>query len=82
MNQVDFPIKPSYFTDSGRAFCGDSFELIDYFEDNSIDLVMTSPPFALLRKKEYGNKDQDEYIAYLFFFSGIAIESYLKNRAW
>lgn len=32
--------------------------------DDSIDLVMTSPPFALLRKKDYGNKAEDEYVAW------------------
>lgn len=30
--------------------------------DNSIDLVMTSPPFALLRKKDYGNMAEGEYV--------------------
>jgi DNA modification methylase len=30
--------------------------------DNSIDLIVTSPPFALLRKKDYGNKEQDKYV--------------------
>ncbi|WP_157969444.1 hypothetical protein [Haloplanus rubicundus] len=40
----------------GAAFSGDSRDLIDAVEDASIDLVVTSPPFALQRKKEYGNK--------------------------
>jgi site-specific DNA-methyltransferase (cytosine-N4-specific) len=30
--------------------------------ENSIDLIVTSPPFALLRKKDYGNKAEDEYV--------------------
>jgi site-specific DNA-methyltransferase (cytosine-N4-specific) len=29
---------------------------------DSIDLVMTSPPYALHRKKEYGNADQKDYL--------------------
>jgi site-specific DNA-methyltransferase (cytosine-N4-specific) len=29
---------------------------------DSIDLVMTSPPFALTRKKEYGNEQDEEYL--------------------
>jgi site-specific DNA-methyltransferase (cytosine-N4-specific) len=29
---------------------------------SSIDLVMTSPPFGLVRKKEYGNVAADEYL--------------------
>lgn len=40
-------------------------------KDDSIDLVMTSPPFALLRKKEYGNKDQHQYIEWLSKFAEV-----------
>lgn len=57
--------KPAYTTDWGKAYCGDSKELLSQFPDDSINLVMTSPPFALLRKKEYGNKEQHEYIEWL-----------------
>lgn len=28
----------------------------------SVDLIVTSPPFGLVRKKDYGNVDADEYI--------------------
>ncbi len=37
--------------------------------DGSISLVVTSPPFALLREKEYGNKAQAEYIDWLLTFA-------------
>lgn len=57
-----------YKTNFGKAFCGDSLKLIPQLEDNSIDLVMTSPPFALLRQKEYGNKEQKEYVEWLAKF--------------
>jgi site-specific DNA-methyltransferase (cytosine-N4-specific) len=30
--------------------------------DDSVNLVMTSPPFGLAFKKEYGNPDSDEYV--------------------
>ena len=53
-------IKPLYSTRFGKAFVGDSLTLLDHIEENSINLVITSPPFALLRKKEYGNKSQEE----------------------
>jgi len=49
--------EPAYTTDRGKAYHGNSLELLAQFPDNSIDLVLTSPPFALQRKKEYGNKD-------------------------
>lgn len=34
-----------------------------------MQLVMTSPPFALQRQKEYGNKEQHEYIDWLAEFA-------------
>jgi DNA modification methylase len=62
-----------YKTNLGKAFYGDSLELIPKLCDESIDLIMTSPPFALLRKKEYGNKEQDEYVEWLAEFARLAL---------
>jgi DNA modification methylase len=70
--------KPSYTTQYGASYCGDSLELLKELDDNSIDLVMTSPPFALQRKKEYGNKDQHEYVEWLSLF-GELVHKKLKN---
>ena len=50
-----------YTTDSGAAYQGDSRELLKELPDDSIDLIVTSPPFALQHQKEYGNEDQDGY---------------------
>jgi len=61
-----------YKTNLGKAFCGDSLELIPKLGDESVDLIMTSPPFALLRKKEYGNKEQGEYVEWLAEFAKLA----------
>jgi len=60
---------PVLKTNKGMIFNGDSLELIPQLEDESIDLVMTSPPFALQRQKEYGNKQQDEYVEWLAEFA-------------
>ena len=49
-------ITPYYQTDSGQAYLGDSLKLMKLIPDNSVNLVLTSPPFALTRQKEYGNK--------------------------
>ncbi len=54
-----------YYTGFGRAYVGDSKELLSSLDEGSVDLVITSPPFALQRKKEYGNKEQDEYVDWL-----------------
>jgi DNA modification methylase len=53
----------------GSAFAGDSLALIEALPDASIDLAMTSPPFALQRKKDYGNKEQHEYVEWLSAFA-------------
>lgn len=39
----------------GAAYLGDSIGLLKRLPDTSIDLAITSPPFALVTKKEYGN---------------------------
>jgi len=31
-------------------------------KEGSVDLIMTSPPFGLVRKKDYGNEDADKYL--------------------
>lgn len=58
-----------YKTKYGRAFVGDSLNLLTKIPDNTIDLVLTSPPFALQRQKEYGNKEQEEYVNWLLQFT-------------
>src|SRR5579862_8654530 len=63
------PMNPAYTTAFGAAYCGDSLELLRGLPDESINLVMTSPPFALQRQKAYGNKDQAEYIDWLAQFA-------------
>ena len=53
---------PSYVTDLGEAWVGDSRKLLKQIEDESIDLVFTSPPYGLVKKKEYGNESQEDYV--------------------
>lgn len=59
---------PLYTTDYGSAYLGDALELLDCLESNSVDLVITSPPFALQREKSYGNVEQEAYVSWLFAF--------------
>lgn len=61
--------EPVYYTNYGATYCGDSLQLIEELADNSVDLVITSPPFALLRKKEYGNEEQVDYVEWLGQFA-------------
>ena len=61
--------EPLYSTQLGDAYVGDSRDLLKCLAADSIDLVITSPPFALQRPKEYGNLGQDEYVDWLLSFS-------------
>ena len=56
--------QPVYTTRSGlgRVYQGDSAEVLRQLDDDSVDLIMTSPPFGLVRKKDYGNEDAEEYV--------------------
>lgn len=40
----------------------DSLEFLESIDESSVNLIMTSPPFGLVRKKEYGNVDSDDYL--------------------
>ena len=60
-----------YKTSHGTCLCGDSLKLLSKIEDASINLVVTSPPFALQRKKSYGNEEQEQYVDWLCQFGEI-----------
>lgn len=49
----------------GEIIHGDSKEFSSTLRDKSVDLIMTSPPFGLVRKKTYGNADSEMYLDWL-----------------
>jgi len=53
---------PAYATELGAAYVGDSAVLMGQIPDRSVNLVVTSPPYALEFKKEYGNAAKDVYV--------------------
>ena len=59
---------PAYTTPFGAAYCADSLDVLDAIESETVDLIVTSPPFALLRQKTYGNESQDAYVDWLLEF--------------
>ena len=69
---------PVYSTRNGACYLGDSLELLRAMPEESVDLVVTSPPFALLRQKEYGNRDQAEYVDWLCEF-GVEVRRVLRE---
>lgn len=69
LKEIKTVVKPFYETDKGAAFLGDSLKLMKLIPDNSVDLILTSPPFALTRQKEYGNKQEQEYLDWFMQFA-------------
>src|SRR5690606_41057969 len=46
----------------GTTYQGDSLEYLhNKAKPSSVNLIMTSPPFGLVRKKSYGNEDAAAY---------------------
>lgn len=68
---VKSKIAPAYYTSKGVAFIGDSRALLEKLTDESVNLVITSPPFALQRQKEYRNLDQHDYIDWFLEFARV-----------
>jgi site-specific DNA-methyltransferase (adenine-specific)/site-specific DNA-methyltransferase (cytosine-N4-specific) len=43
-------------------FCGDVADILLETEENSVDLIITSPPYAYQRKDTYGCMPADKYV--------------------
>jgi site-specific DNA-methyltransferase (cytosine-N4-specific) len=63
-----------FATPYGRIVHNDSLAYMrSEMTSESVDLIFTSPPFALLRKKDYGNVEEHKYVEW---FKEFAIEFY------
>jgi len=75
--------RPVYKTRRGRMYCGAAEELLKRrpltTARGKVQLVFTSPPFPLNRKKRYGNRTGDEYIDWLASFAEL-LTSYLTGN--
>jgi DNA modification methylase len=60
---------PTYTTRLGRAYHGDALTVLQQLPTDSVALVVTSPPFALRRKKAYGNVTAPEYVEWFWPFA-------------
>jgi len=47
---------------SADILCGDAADVLQNMEDNCIDLIVTSPPYADQRKDTYGGVSVDRYV--------------------
>lgn len=69
-----------YNANSGKIIHGDALEVMEKgIEPESVDLIMTSPPFGLVRKKDYGNVDAKDYIEWFRPF-GKMFKKLLKDQ--
>ena len=63
IKEIKTPKPRTYYrAKHGRMMLGDSLDVMKKLKPGTVDLIMTSPPFGLVRKKEYGNVAADEYI--------------------
>ena len=64
---------PAYTTTWGKCFHGKSERVLSKLEQldvfGGVDLIFTSPPFPLNKKKKYGNLKGEEYVEWLAGFA-------------
>lgn len=63
-----FP-EPYLRTPFGAAWHGTAEKLLAHIPSESVSLILTSPPYALHFKKEYGNADQHDYVDWLLGYA-------------
>lgn len=89
MNQILLPIIADEYIDNGvdqgshprpnHINRGDCREILPRFESESIDLIVTSPPYADQRKRTYGGITPDEYVEWFLPISA-ELHRVLKPR--
>ena len=57
--------KAVYRTELGAAYASDALKVLQSMPDRSVSAVITSPPYALHFKKEYGNVDKQNYTQWM-----------------
>lgn len=72
-------VKKYFQTRLGSIVHDDSIRVMESMKDSSVNLIMTSPPFGLVRKKEYGNIDAPDYVNWFKDF-GLHFRRILKDN--
>ena len=54
-----------FVTERGALLGGDAADAISFVDDGSIQALITSPPYPLLRQKQYGNLVEREYLDWM-----------------
>ena len=66
-----------FTTESGVALWGDCLDAVAYVDDGAVNLLFTSPPYPLNKKRAYGNLTGPQYLDWLVRI----IEAYLPKMA-
>lgn len=53
---------PYFQTQIGEIYLADALDVLKQMPNDSLDLIVTSPPFGLIKKKKYGNEDSTVYL--------------------
>jgi DNA modification methylase len=79
LNRLGTALRNIFGQEFGAIYLGDSLKVLKaHVKPKSVDLIMTSPPFGLVRKKDYGNVDSHEYLDWFRPF-GEAFKRVLKD---
>jgi DNA modification methylase len=64
-------LDPYYTTKHGRAYLGDALSVMAGLPSESVDLVVTSPPFPLTfrKKKPYGSVGEDRFVEWFLAYA-------------
>ena len=62
--------QPYYKSALGAAYLEDARSILQALPSNSVNAVVTSPPYALHFKKEYGNVEKEDYVEWFLHFAG------------
>lgn len=60
---------PFYATALGSAYLEDALAVLRGIPDDSVNAIVTSPPYALHFKKAYGNVDKKDYVKWFLPFA-------------
>lgn len=62
-------LRPAYTTERGAAYLADAMKVLGGLKTESVNAVITSPPYALHFKKEYGNAEKADYVGWFLPFA-------------
>lgn len=69
MSRRPYYLVPVFVTEYGKMICADSLLYLRRLPSRSVDLVITSPPYALLTQREYGNEAAGTYVQWFMPFA-------------